>query len=501
MDNMEKDAPFSTVEIDVACKLAATIDPNNLQETTAHSPVAEFVKFNTEAIPYPLREQKFYNCDFMRILFRGIDASSIVLKNCRMDHCEITNSNLKFSDFSGSRLQITGVASSFDSSDFTNVVFHNSYLEGCSLQESYYYNTRLLDSKFVHSEFVAATFLQSFFVNLDMSRSNIDYTEFEHVNFDNVIFPYWGVLHITKGLQEIMSGRRVWFATLEGTHRVQRDQYLEELSVLPPFFYYKRDFLALANLYILVGENAKAYDAIMDGIMDACVYGRLRVLRHLCRMASLNNFFSRAQMRRLYQQIETALSNTTLTPLQYKNYFHELDYARRRLIDCPFDLDTINITIQTAIPCSGYQKLSAALKTVDTLVFAAAPTAISHTEVRHNSPIEIVVQVSGVLGQLIFLFAMLDFLFDKSSTYIERVQNIILNAKKMKKDNISQSEIEQLEKQLAEMKSAINDLKQLPPQKESNLILPGTEDFRCISYTLSTKHGLPEELRAYSTSK
>lgn len=334
-----------------------------------------------------------------------------------------------------------------------------------------------------------------------MSRSNLDYTEFEHVNFDNVIFPYWGVLHITKGLQEIISERKVWFATLDGTHRVQRDQYLEELLLLPPFFYYKKDFLALANLYILVGENAKAYDAVMDGIRDACVYGRLRVLRYLCRMASLNSFFSRTQMRRLYQQIEVALSNATLTPMQYKNYFHELDYAKRHLIDCPFGLDTINITIQTAIPCSQYQKLSATLKTVDALVSSVAPAAISHTEVRHNSPIEIVVQVSGVLGQLIFLFAMLDFLFDKSSTYIERVQNIILNAKEIKKDNISQSEIEQLEKQLDEIKRAITDLKQQIPQKGSPLILPGAEDFRCISYTLSTKHGLPEGLRAYSSSK
>lgn len=501
MDDIKKVAPFSAVEVDVARKLAATIDPNNLQETTVHNLVAEFVKFSTEAVPYPLKEQNFYNCDFLRVPFTGIDASSIVLKDCRMDHCNILNSNLKFSDFSGSRLQITGAASSFDFSDFTNVVFHNSYLEGCSLQESYFNNTRLLDSKFVHSEFVAATFSQSFFENLDMSRSNIDYTEFEHVNYDNVIFPYWGVLHIIKGLQEIISGRKVWFATLDGTHRVQSDQYLEELLLLTPFFYYKKDFLALANLYILVGENAKAYDAIMDGIWDACVYGRLRALRYLCRMASLNSFFSLTQMHRLYQQIEVALSNAALTPMQYKNYFHELDNARRHLIDCPFDLDTINITIQTAIPCSEYKKLSAALKTIDTLVSSAAPTAVSHAEVRHNSPIEIVVQVSGVLGQLILLFAMLDFLFDKSSKYIERVQNVILNAKKIKKDNISQSEIEQLEKQLVEMKNAINDLKNQAPQKGSPLILPGTEDFRCISYTLSSKHVLPEELRAYSTSK
>lgn len=497
---VEEFIPFSAVEIDAARKLAEAIDPNNIQEVSVHSPAVKFAKFNSEIPPYPLKEQKFYQCDFFHVPFPGIDASSIVLKNCRIEHCEITNSNLKFSDFTESEFQITGIASSFDFSDFSGAIFRDSNLEGCSIQESYFYNTKLLNSEFVHSEFVASIFLHSYFEKLDMSKSNLAYTEFEQVNFENVIFPYWGTLHITKGLHEIISGQKTWFATPDGIHRVRSDQYIEELSSLAPFFYHKRDFLALANVYILAGENAKAYDAIMNGVKDACMYGRLKVLRHLCRMASLNSFFSRTQMRKLYELIESALSNTTLTPMQYNNYFLELDLAKRRLIDCPFDLDTINITVQTVIPSSGYQKLSAALKMIDTLVLATAPTAVSHTEVRHNSPIEIVVQVSGVLGQLLLLFAMLEFIFDKSTTYIERVQNIILNAKKIKKNDIDQEEIQQLQRQITEIKNTIRTLEQ-SPQMDSILVLPGTEDFRGISYTLSTKHRLPEELRAYSAVK
>lgn len=501
MSNIEKFVPFSAVEIDAACKLAGAIDPNNLQEVAVHSPVVKLIKFNSENLPYPLKEQKFSQCNFFQVPLSGIDASGLVLRDCKIERCKITNSNLKHSDFTESELNITGMASSFDFSDFSNVLFHNSYLEGCSLQESFFYNTKFLNSKFVHSELVAAIFLQALFKNLDMSQSNLDYTEFERVSIDNVVFPYWGSLHITKGLQEIMSGHKVWFATPDGTHRVQKDQYIEEISSLTPFFYHKKDFLALTNLYILGGENTKAYDAIMAGVKDACMCGHLRILRHLCRMASLNSFFSRTQMRKLYQMVEDALLNATLTPMQYKNYFQELDFARRCLIDCPFDLDTIKITIQTAIPCSGYQQLSTALKMIDTLVSTTAPAAVSHAEVRHNSPVEIVVQVSGMLGQLILVFAILDFLFDKSSAYVERVQNIILNAKKLKKDNINQLEIEQLEKEIAELKSAIHDLEQQPPQEQSLLILPGTEDFRRISYTLSTKHNIPDELRAYSVSK
>lgn len=501
MNNTTTFIPFSSVEIDSARKLAIAIDPDNSQDASLNNQTVNFAIFDSMILPHALKEQNFYQCTFTKVPFTGIDSSNIVLRDCSIDECKISNSNLKFSDFTGSKLHIIGMASSFDSSDFSSVVLHDSYLEGCSLQDSYFHNAKLLNSKFVQSEFVAVAFLQASFENLDISRSNLDYAEFEQVAFNNVIFPYWGTLHITKGLQEIMSGHKVWFSTPDGTHRVKNDQYIEEILALAPFFYHKKDFLALANIYILGGENIKAYNAIMDGINDACIHGRLRVLRHLCRMASLNSFFSRTQMRKLYQLVETALSNTALTPMKYKNYFQELDLAKRRLIDCPFDLDTMNITVQTAIPSSGYQKLSSVLKMIDTLISTAAPTAISHTEVRHNSPIEITVQISGLLKELILFYALLNFLFDKSTTYIERVQNIILNTRKIKKDNAEQSEIEQLQEQIAEIEKMVHSLEDQPTHTNFFLLLPESEDLQSISYTLSTKHCLPEELRMHGTSK
>lgn len=501
MNIIENFQAFSEIEVEDACKLAKAIDPQNFQETTVfHHPI-EYAEFNPDRPPPSPMGMHFFECGFSRVFFIGSDASNVIMRNCNLDRCQITNSNFKFSDFTKSRLYVSGIASSFDSSDFSDAEFNNADFEGCSFSESYFYQTNIRNSKFMQSEFIASTFRSSRFENVDLVHSNLDYAEFEEVIFSHVAFPYWSTLHITKGLSEIISSQEVYFSTLGGEHCISKEQYLEELLLLRPFFYYKKDFIALANLYILEGEHAKAYHAITEGIEFACKNGRLKLMRYLCRIASVNNFFTRKQMQTLYQLVEKALSNTELSPMQYKNFSQELDWAKRLLIDCPFDQDVIHITIKTSIPHTDYKKLSAALELVDTILETTSPAAVSHIEMRHNSPTEIAVQASGFMPYLLAFFILLDYIFNKSSVYIERIQNIILNYRRLKEDKPEPSEIKLLEKQLSELTEKIEAIEKQAENNNTDIILPGSEDFRCISYTLYTKKDIPKELRTYMTSK
>lgn len=501
MDLPQTHTLFSSIEIDAAEKLAVEIDPNELPAVilSAENSMTDVV-FSSRFSPSTMRECFFDGCTFNQVNFCGINASYATLKGCRLNRCSIVNSNFKASDFTRSSLDFDASASSFDCSDFTNTTFFNVNLEGCSLSDSNFYNVQMLNSKIIHSEFVGAKFSKICCKDLNMAKANLDYAEFEQADFINTALPYWGVLHIVKGLWEILSADGVSFSTPDETHRVHKDQYIEEVSLLRPHFYQKRDFLALANLYIFNGEYEKAYNAVLLGVSDACKHGHLKRLKYLCRMASLNKFFSRAQLRKLYQQIELSMVSAALSPVQYKNYLQELDSAKRLLIDQPFERDTISITIQTSIQRSEYEKLLQAQKIIDGMLFQTAPTAVSHMEVRHNSPIEIVIHVSETVGYLLTFFALINFVFDKSTTYIERVQNIILNHKKIRNGTKDSDRIEQLERQVSEMQEAIEKWKKQAPEK-SSLVLSGMEEFRRISYALYTKDAIPEELRTYSISK
>lgn len=501
MNKIETRSLFSPLEIDTAQRFAESIDPANLQEISMQTRPIECETYCQGSLIPPMKGQAFYQCNFLQIPFEGIDASPALLKRCQIERGKIINSNFSSSNFSGSEFNISGLASSFNTSDFSETVVCDSEFKGCSFSESYFYCAKLLNCKFVHSEFVSAQFIQASLENCDLACSNLAYAEFKQSSFSQTVFPYWGTLHVVRGLPEILSGYKSTFSTPDGQHCVEKAQYMEELLLLRPFFCQKNDFLALANSHILVGESAKAYQAITMGMEYACNQGNLTLLRHLCRVASLNSFFSQPQMRELYNLIETALSEATLTPMQYRNYSQELYLARRLLIDSPFDQDTIKITIQTKIPCTAYDRISGAIKTIDCLLAAVAPETTSHIEIRHNSPVEFIIQIAGKLMDLIASFAALNQFFDKTSTYVERMQNIVIHHKELKQKKKDQAKIEQLEKQVAELNGRIQQLEHQLVQNSASLALPGSDDFLRISYALFTKEYFPKELRAYQVSK
>ena len=496
-------APFSAIEVDTASKFVESVDPNALQTVLRFDEYVENETINKENLGYFWHSRRFNNCVFREVPFSGRQVNNLFLKDCELQQCQAEESNFKSSSFTGSNVSLSGFASSFDYSDFSNATLRQADFTGCSFSDSYFYKTTILNSRFVHSEFVAAFFSKTRLVQTDLSRSNLDFSEFEDVDLSNVTFPYWSTLHVVKGLREIISGHETCFATPSGSHRVSSEQYLDELRLIRAFLYQKKDYFALANLYILDGEMANAYGAVLEGVKYFCEQGLLKPLRYLCRLASMNGFFTSEQLRSLYEAIETSIFTCSLTPVQYKNYTQELDMARRLLIDYPFNQDTISITIQTSIPYTDYPRLSSTLKTLDTMIAEAAPLAVSHIEMRHNSPVELMIQAAGQWGNLLLIFIAVGIVFDKGTTLIERVQNIISNHKKKDKSERVDAELDQLEKKIDELTTAYQRLEANLLEKENtvSLLQPGTEDFERISYLLLSKRELPEELRTCFLSK
>lgn len=494
--------PFSAIEIDVASKLAQAIDPESIQTIAQFDKCIQNETISKELLPHFLDTRRFDNCLFNVVSFLGQQANDTVFKDCKLQKCRFEKSNFRSSSFSGSELSLTGFANSFDFSDFSNASLHQVDFTGCSFSDAYFYKANISNSRFAYSEFVATTFSKTRLEQVDFSRSNLDFSEFDDVTISHVTFPYWGTLHVVKGLRDIIDGREICFSTPDGSHCVDSEKYLEEMRLMRAFLYQKKDFFALANLYIFDGETAKAYEAIMEGIKYACMQGLLKPLRFLCRMASINGFFTTKQLRNFYKEIENAIYNRSLTPIQYKNYAQELDMARRCLIDYPYSQDTISIAIQTSIPYTDYPKLSETIKMLNGLIAETAPLAISHIEIRHNSPVELLIQAAGEWGNLLLIVIAIWMTVDKSTALIERIQNIILNRKKMVESEHVAAEMAQLKKKIDEMATSYQKPEDTESEKSTvSLLRPGMEDFERISYLLISKKEFPDELRALNLSK
>ena len=491
--------PYSKIEIDTASDLLEQIDPDYLIASPNWDSGKEGIKFDEHFSPNHTKDRIFFDCTFNSVNFLGTPARNIVLKKCILNNCNIKNSNFKYADFSGSKLNLNGDASSFDFSDFSDMTVYNSNFIGCSFSESYFYNAQIINSRFVHSEFEGSVFQHTYLKDSDLTQVTLDYSEFFQVNLSNVVLPYWSVLHITKGFSEIITSKETKFATPNGTHCVEQAQYIEELKLMIPYFYSTGDYLALVNIYLFEEKAEKAYDAVARGLIESVEYCRFRHMKHLCRMASLAQLFSKSQLHEFYDTIEEQIhkAQVSLSYMEYRNYLRELDSAKHLLIDSPFGKDSMHIVLRTNIPYNDYPKLSIALENINDIFNAYTPDIINHVEVRHNSPLEISIQISDTIINLVTVFVMIEFIFNKSTTYIERIQNIRLGRRELRKQERDNSYIEQLERRLNELEQHIAEQKGFPPK--SSLILPGTNEYLQISYILSSTHSIPQELRAYST--
>jgi len=496
MHETDKLNPFSKIEIDTASKLVGRIDPNYLLLDTNQHLYNENIEFNRYFSPQSIREQCYINCTFNKVDFSGTLARNVILKNCSFNHCKFDDSNFKNADFSGSKLYLDGYACSFDFSDFSDVVFYNANFKGCSFSESYFHKTQILNTRFNHSEFESTIFQYSYLEDLDLKQVNLDYSEFSHVKFSNVILPYWSILHVIKGFSEIVNNRMVKFSTQCGTHTVEQSQYIDEFGSMIPYFYNTGDYVALANIYLFMGENEKAYNAILNGLIESGKNQRFRLIKHLSRMASITKIFSNSQLRDFYNVIEEQLRAPSLSYIEYKNCLHELDVAKRLLIDSLFENDSMYIVLQTNISYNDYSKLSFVLENIDVIINENAPSAISYKEVRHNSPIEIAIHVSDIVINLMAVFVMIELLFNKTTGCIEKIQKIMLNHRELKKQDKNNSDIEQLKYKIDELKEKVD---QKLSSCKTSLILPGTDEYIRVSYNLSSTYSVPKEMRTYKS--
>lgn len=209
------------------------------------------------------------------------------------------------------------------------------------------------------------------------------------------------------------------------------------------------------------------------------------LIRHLCKFASVNKYFDLKQLKSFYNFLESNVNVQQLQYVEYRSYLNELSVAKKLLIDCPFNRDTMEINLKTNFDYSNADKMAETFNVINSTFEKYAPDSNNYITIRHNSPIEFTIVVSDNIYTLILVFMALELFFNKSCNVIEKVQNILKNQQEIKlnKLKIEKSKIEKLKAE-QEMR-----------QKSQHILLPS--DFKSISYLTKTINDLPIELRNY----
>ncbi|WP_161625357.1 pentapeptide repeat-containing protein [Maridesulfovibrio hydrothermalis] len=401
-----------------------------------------------------IKKAHFTKCFFNEVSFLGTSGASSSFEECVLKNCQIKNSCFDFSNFTKSDHSKADIAaSSFAYTNFAKSNLDGITFRGCNFESSYFKNASLRNSNCWDCSFENAHFENSVFENIDLSRTNIDFSIMENVSFKNVKLPLVGILHSFGGLENAeKNSDNILFKFPASDVEITFSELVSKLEDIQAFFSKTNDFFTLSTINIYFGKHDLAYEYLKKGLRYSLAQKDFRMIGYYCKLASLNLFFTKKQLRNLYEGLKSDSIVQILTEHEYQAYSYELDRIKRMLIDSPFGLPEMKITLATDIHPEEVTVTAEMFSYLNEAIEEYAPQASDHMIFRHNSPylIELILSDSAVVLGNLALAVLKGFLGATSAVMaVQKVYDGYYRTEGVKLDNkYKRLEIEEKERLL-----------------------------------------------------
>lgn len=379
---------FSQIEYINAEKIMRSLDPNNFSDNDY---VSAFITDSIVSSDYRgqcVKQPQFYNSTFNQVDFFGINGISSKIINCIFNGTRFKDAGMTNSDFSNSKFLNMCI---FDNcgcnkSNFTDVEFNHFSTIASVFDESYFIESKFINSEFTHCSFENAQFKNCFFEQCNLIHGNFEYSTFINPMFKDVVLPFWGVLKSFGLLSVLTEDMKVTIKYAEAGEELSVKNFFELLIPIQPYLYKKEEFFILANINIHLGYQEKALIYILMGLDKALKEKDFRTIRYLCKLSSINYFFTKENLKKLYNAIVFNSHIANMNNHEYQLYLHEVVEIRRLLIDNPFSMPQMTVTCRTSFETDDYSNWMSFIELFEKSVKQILPQSNYYFSVRHNSP-------------------------------------------------------------------------------------------------------------------
>lgn len=334
-----------------------------------------------------VRKPNFTNCSFLGTQFEGNDATAALLIECEFNRVVFRDVCMNYSNLTSSKFHSTAFDNCGCSNcDFSGMRMSNSKTTGCSFMRSYFYEAEILATAFIHCSFEEAVFKNTRFVDVDLSQAGLDYATLDTVSFIRTTLPFWSVLRSFGGLDALRRSTDTQLRYSFDSRAIPASEFFSKLESLQAYFYRKKLYFELANVFIFFGKQRDALACILKGLQESIQNRDFRSIRHLCKLASKNRFFSKQQLRQLYDLLVSKDAVSDMNHHEYVLYQAEIQEIKHQLVENPYGLPRITILIQTSFSPDDYTSLAVLLHFIDQLVAYYLPQCIYHISIYRNSP-------------------------------------------------------------------------------------------------------------------
>lgn len=403
METLTQGMMFSETEYLTAENIMKDFSPKHFDDLDQYSALVSGQTFNADFLGSSVRKPNFTNCGFLGTKFEGNDATAALLFECDFNRTAFRDVCMNYSDLTFSKFHAAAFENCGCSNcDFSGVRMSSSKITGCSFMHSYFYDVEIASTTFVHCSFEEAEFKNAKFIDTDLSQAGLDFAVLDTVSFIRTMLPFWGVLRSFGGLNALRNSTDTQLQYTFDSRAIPVSEFFSKLESLQAYLYRKKLFFELANVFIFFGKQRDALVCILEGLQESTQRRDFRSIRHLCELASKNRFFTKRQLRQLYNLLISEDAISGMNHHQYLLYQAEIQGLKHLLVENPYGLPQITILIRTTFTCNDYTSLAVLLRFIDQSMAYYLPQAVYHISIYRNSPPQLELSGFESIPALIF---------------------------------------------------------------------------------------------------
>lgn len=382
----------------------------------------------------------FIDCFFKETSFNNFDCTDYYFNDCKMETNKICNSSF---DFLG-MVECDISSSYWNNSSFNHSIVKSLNLNDISIQACNFQGCIISNSNFNNitincSDFKGSVIENCIFDTIEMKETDLQFIEFRgDVTIQNSSFLLEDILHCFNGISMVEKNKKDIFLKLfDESKLISGEVFLASLEKMIGYFVSIYDYFSIANIMIFLGDKQSAFEAIMQGIKYSLAQRDFKLIRYLCKLASISSLFNTNNLKQIYNFLKSNSLVFELSQFEYKRYIYELNEIKQLLLDNPTDLSQLRISIVTTINEYDYKKLSEILKMIDDIAISQIPQTSKSVTIRHNSSPIIEILLNDSICLLIPYFTLLCAVVGKSIKYIDKILDLVKKHEEIINDKLS----------------------------------------------------------------
>lgn len=331
---------------------------------------------------------KFINCNFNYSNFRACDFRECEITSNKEENHEILSANFSESIFSKCLLSDLFL----NSTNFCDVIFDNGHIKNSK------WRSMVLENMIIKNSTID---------NLRFSSQNFDFFTLENIRTINVVFPFPAMPCIINGLDYLYhTNDNVMFTSVTSSQkRISKDKYLSLINDFEIYYENTDSYYQLVNIKIAQNHIDKAIYNAGLGIIQSIRLRNFRLVYQYCKILQIQPSFIMKYRKELYQLIQNEVNKENLSTEEYL-FFNIYNAKIKELLLNSTTMPHLILDIRTNIDSKETNKLSIMIEQVESLLeYYIAGEEEHFIEIRHNSPINIIVQISADPEKLVMFLA------------------------------------------------------------------------------------------------